>query len=200
MTIDWGTKVINIFKTDMLLVQASPTEIWELDIPNFKMSLGDLLDDEHGMIYPDIFKHNPEVSVGGVSLAKVIEILPPYTITFEDGQYAVNLVGANNNVGDRTNVNQVSIRSANSAGMITVVNGGTSVIDSNTITNIANTVWSVPKGNTVYQRSIGGFRKNYTNNTIIMLNEDGTDGITYACFDRYGVSSLTTVDRMELVP
>ena len=40
-----------------------------------------------------------------------------YTVTFEDGQYAVNLVGANSNVGDRVNVNQVSVRSANSAGL-----------------------------------------------------------------------------------
>lgn len=120
MTIDWGTKVINVFKTDMTQLQVTPTEIWRLDVPVFKAALGDLLDDEHGMVYPNIFKHNPEVSVGGVTLAKVIEILEPYTITFEDGQYAVNLIGANNNIGDRTNVNQVSVRSSNSAGLTNV--------------------------------------------------------------------------------
>jgi hypothetical protein len=40
-----------------------------------------------------------------------------YTVTFEDGQYAVNLVGANSNIADVVNVNQVSVRSANSAGL-----------------------------------------------------------------------------------
>jgi hypothetical protein len=57
------------------------------------------------------------VSLGGLTYARVIEIINGYTITFEDGQYAVNLVGANSNVGDCVNVNQVSVRSANSAGL-----------------------------------------------------------------------------------
>lgn len=39
-------------------------------------------------------------------------------MTFEDGQYAVNLIGANSNIADRVNVNQVSVRSANSAGLV----------------------------------------------------------------------------------
>jgi hypothetical protein len=48
----------------------------------------------------------------------VIEIINDYTVTFEDGQYAVNLVGANSNIADRVNVNQVSVRAANSAGLV----------------------------------------------------------------------------------
>jgi hypothetical protein len=58
------------------------------------------------------------ISVGAFELARVIEIVNDYTITFEDGQYAVNLLGANSNIADRVNVNQVSVRSANSAGLI----------------------------------------------------------------------------------
>ena len=61
--------------------------------------------------------HVSPISVGGVQLARVVEIINGYTITFEDGQYAVNLAGANSNIGDRVNVNQVSIRSSNSAGL-----------------------------------------------------------------------------------
>jgi hypothetical protein len=63
-------------------------------------------------------RHNTEVLLGGVTYARVVEIISGYTITFEDGQYAVNLTGANSNIGDVVNVNQVSIRSANSAGLI----------------------------------------------------------------------------------
>ena len=54
-----------------------------------------------------------------MTLARTVEIINGYTVTFEDGQYAVNLVGANSNVGDVVNVNQVSVRSANSAGLVT---------------------------------------------------------------------------------
>jgi len=197
MLIDWGNKIINIYKSDMVQIQATPSEIWQLDIPEFKKILGDNLDDELGMSYPNIFNHYPEVTVGGTTLAKVIEILEPYTVTFEDGQYAVNLVGANSNIGDRVNVNQVSVRSSNSAGM--------QVYYSNTPANItpaqvAEATWTHTRGAQVYQRAIGGFRKDYVNNRIIMLNDDGTDGLVYNCFDRYGTPSLTTVDKMEIVP
>ena len=67
----------------------------------------------------DTHRHNPPVDVGGVSLARVVEIINGYTLTFEDGQYAVNLYGANTNAADVVNVNQVSVRSSNSAGLVT---------------------------------------------------------------------------------
>ena len=118
ITIDWLTFVINIPKADLTLIQAEPTEIRELNLNDFRLILKDLEDDADGMGFQKTHEHYPEATVGGVTLARVINILDPYTITFEDGQYAVNLVGANSNVGDKTNVNQVSIRSANSAGLI----------------------------------------------------------------------------------
>jgi hypothetical protein len=63
------------------------------------------------------------VVLGGVTYSRFIEFINGYTITFEDDQYAVNLVGSNNNISDVTNVNQVSVRSQNSAGLITVTSG-----------------------------------------------------------------------------
>ena len=104
-------------KTDTTLVQASPTEIRELDLNTFRLALKNLEDDE-GITYPDTHSHSQPVTVGGVTLARVVEIINGYTVTFEDDQYAVNLVGANSNVGDVVNVNQVSVRSANSAGLV----------------------------------------------------------------------------------
>ena len=117
LSIDWATKVINVPKADMQLVQASPTEIRQLDINAFRLELKSLEADVYGM--PNFITHNhvAPITVGGVTLARVVEIINGYTVTFEDGQYAVNLVGANSNIGDVTNVNQVSIRSANSAGL-----------------------------------------------------------------------------------
>ena len=117
ITIDWPTGVINIPKADMTLLQSTPTEIRQLNLDTFRLILKDLEDGEEGMPWPKTHNHNTTVTVGGVTLARVVELINGYTVTFEDGQYAVNLVGANSNVGDKVNVNQVSVRSANSAGL-----------------------------------------------------------------------------------
>lgn len=116
-TVTWKTKVINVLRADLLLIQSVPTEIRQLDINSFRLDLKDLEDDEVGMSFVRTHNHNPTVSVGGVSLARVVELINDYTVTFEDGQYAVNLVGANSNIADKTNVNQVSVRTSNSAGL-----------------------------------------------------------------------------------
>jgi hypothetical protein len=121
--VDWANRVIFVPKQVTTLVQASPTEIRELNLNDFRLALKDLEDSPEGMPYPDTHRHNTTVTLGGVTFARLIEIINDYTITFEDGQYAVNLVGANSNVGDRVNVNQVSVRSANSAGLIEVPTG-----------------------------------------------------------------------------
>jgi len=117
ITIDWGNKVIFVPVTETVLIQSVPTVIRQLDIDIFRQSLKDLEDDADGMTFLDTHSHNTTVTVGGATLARVVQIINGYTVTFEDGQYAVNLVGANSNIGDVVNVNQVSVRSANSAGL-----------------------------------------------------------------------------------
>lgn len=118
ITIDWPTGVINVPRNDLTLVQSTPTEIREMDLNWFRLQLKALETTTYGMAYLKTHIHNTEVNLGGITYARVIEILDPYTVTFEDGQYAVNLFGANSNVGDKVNVNQVSVRSQNSAGLI----------------------------------------------------------------------------------
>lgn len=118
ISINWGTKVIYVPKDFMTLIQEIPTEIRELNLNTFRLALKDLEDSEEGMCFPDTHRHNTEISIAGMTLARVIEIINGYTVTFEDGQYAVNLPGANSNVGDVVNVNQVSVRTFNSAGLI----------------------------------------------------------------------------------
>ena len=119
ISVDWaGTKVIYIPKSFLTLVQATPTEIYELPLNAFRLALLGLQDDTDGRPWQKTYRHNTEVALGGLTYARTFEVLDPYTVTFEDGQYAVNLTGANSNVGDRVNVNQVSVRSQNSAGLI----------------------------------------------------------------------------------
>jgi hypothetical protein len=118
VSIDWGNKIIYVPKADLTLVQSVPLEIREMNLDWFRYQLKGLEDDPEGMPFPDTHRHNTEATVAGLTLARVVEIINDYTVTFEDGQYAVNLVGANSNVGDVVNVNQVSVRSFNSAGLI----------------------------------------------------------------------------------
>ena len=122
LSIDWPTKVITVPRADMTLIQAAPTEIRELDIDAFRLELR-AIEDDVGMPYLHTHNHVAPISTGGVTLARVVELVNGYTVTFEDGLYAVNLVGANSNVGDSVNVNQVSVRSANSAGLIQAGSG-----------------------------------------------------------------------------
>lgn len=136
ISIDPQTFVINVPKADMTLVQASP-EIRALDLNWFRMELKAYEAAEYGIYLLKTHNHNTEVTLGSLTFARVIEILPPYTVTFEDGQYAVNLVNANSNVSDRTNVNQVSVRSSNSAGLV----AATSTVTTQDVNAIADAVW-----------------------------------------------------------
>lgn len=117
LTVLWPTSVIFVPRESLTLIQSNPTEIRQLNLDEFRLELKNLEDSSQGMAWTKTHNHNTSVTVGGVTLARVVEVIEPYTITFEDGAYAVNLVGANSNVGDRVNVNQVSVRSSNSAGL-----------------------------------------------------------------------------------
>lgn len=124
ISVDWATKVITVPKADTALIDAGPPEIRELDLDVFRLALKALEASEAGMMFLDTHQHNTTVTVGGVILARVVEIINGYTVTFEDGNYQVNLVGANSNVSDVANLNSVGLRTANTAGLILVEGGG----------------------------------------------------------------------------
>lgn len=117
VSIAWGTKVISVPKADLTLVSGT---LYALDTDWFRAQLKGLEDDEAGIPFPDTHTHNTEVTIAGTTFARVIEIINGYTVTFEDGQYAVRLDGSNNNIFDEgiINRNQVSIIPTNSAGLI----------------------------------------------------------------------------------
>jgi hypothetical protein len=118
-SVNWGTRVITIPKADTTLVSVSP-DVRSLDINDLWVALRDIQDDEAGIDYPDIFLNIAPVTLAGLTLARVLQIINGYTLTFEDGLYAVNIIGGNSNVSDVTNKNQVSVNTANSAGLVVV--------------------------------------------------------------------------------
>lgn len=132
VSINWGTKVINIPQSYLTHISGT---LYELDINQFRKDLKSLEDGEEGMPFPDTHKHNTEVSLSGLTYARIVEVLDPYTVEFEDGQYVVSCSGANHNLADVKINNQVSLIINNSAGL---VSSGLSDEDK---TDIAASVW-----------------------------------------------------------
>ena len=114
--------IIQIPRLDMTDVTGgSPTEIRELDIDVFRGNLDDLMDDESpGIVFETTHLHTPPLTIAGITLARVVEILVPYRVEFEDGSYNVNVVGGNSNIADVQVKNMVGVNTANSAGFIQV--------------------------------------------------------------------------------
>ena len=87
ISIDWPTKVISINKSDMVQIQTTPVEIYQMNMDALHLVLRNLEDDEVGMAFETTHSYSDPVSVGGVILARVVEIINGYTVTFQDGQY-----------------------------------------------------------------------------------------------------------------
>jgi len=115
ISITWATKVIYVPQADLTFISGV---LYELDVNVFRLALKDLEDDEEGMAFVDTHRHNTEVTLGGVTFARTVEIINGYTVEFEDGQYTVRCVGANHNIADVKVANQVSLIIGNSAGLI----------------------------------------------------------------------------------
>jgi hypothetical protein len=113
--IDWADRVIYIPKDFLNWLGG---QNYALDTNAFRMALKDAEDSEWGMCFPDTHRHNTTVLLGGIEYARIIEMINGYTVTFEDGNYTVSLIGSNNNILDVTNLNNVAVRSNNSAGLI----------------------------------------------------------------------------------
>lgn len=118
LTINWIDKIVFVPKAEMILRQTSPVEIRELDITEFRNALKLLEGSESGIVFPDIHSNSPPLTIAGVTLARVLEIINGYTIQFENGQYLVNVVNGNSNLSDNIIPNSVSVRSNNSAGLV----------------------------------------------------------------------------------
>lgn len=119
-TIDYSDPaeyIINVLRADMKPIQSDPFEVRELNVNDFRKELMDLQDNVEHQWAPTTHVHTAPLTVAGVTLARVVTIIDPYRVEFEDGQYNVNIVGGNSNMADVQIKNQVGINTANSAGL-----------------------------------------------------------------------------------
>jgi len=140
ISVTWGTRVINVPQSYLANITGT---LYELNTDTMRLDLKALEDDEEGIPFPDTHRHNTEVTVAGITYARTIEIINSYSITFQDGQYSVRLVGSNNNFFDVENgilnQNQVQVIPGNAAGLIVSVQG--SGITEQDKADIINGVW-----------------------------------------------------------
>ena len=115
ISVHWPDRIITVPQSYLTNLGGG---VYELDIEQFRLDLKNLEDSEQGMPYLDTHNRNAPVTLAGDVYDQTFEIVNDYTITFEDGQYTVALTGADNNIAENTNVNQVKIRTVNSAGLI----------------------------------------------------------------------------------
>lgn len=125
LTIDYGaTNIISVPQADLILVSPG---VYQHDVNAFRLELKSIEDDSLGMPFPRTHNHNTEIVLSGVTYARIVEILSPYTIQYEDtgSGYTVSLTGANNNIVDVLDPTPlVTLVSNNSAGLQTVFLGG----------------------------------------------------------------------------
>ena len=139
ISVSWPTGVITIPQAD--LTNISPG-LYRLDVNVLRLALKDLEDNSDGMPWLDTHRHNSSVTVSGVTYAQTFEIINGYTVTFQDtgSPYTVQCVGANHNIADVKNVNQVSLIIGNAAGLITYTSG--SGVTAQDKIDIVSGVWS----------------------------------------------------------
>lgn len=136
ISVNPATRIITVPLADLTLVSGSN---YTYDADVFRLELKDWEDSTEGIELPATHRHNTTTTLSGVTYARTLEIINGFTVTFEDGNYSVSITGANHNIGDVKNVNQVSLIIGNSAGLITVNTGSLGAGD---IDAIAAAVWA----------------------------------------------------------
>jgi hypothetical protein len=128
ITINWLTKVITVPQADLTALGGG---FFELDVELFRNQLKNLEDDEAGMPFPPTHRRNAPVVLSGVTYAQTFEIINGYTVTFESvgTAYTIKCAGANHNLADVKNINDVSLVVGNSAGLVVGSGGGASAAD-----------------------------------------------------------------------
>lgn len=142
-TIDWPSGVITIPKSDSSLIQTSPIERRSLDLAQLILDIRALEASEDGRGgFPLVASYTSESTLSGTVFAPQLRIREEYySVTFENGPYQLVLSGANSNISDVQNLNEVQVIPQNSAGLVS-------------LTEINNALKSV--NDTVYYDAITG--------------------------------------------
>ena len=122
LTIDWPIADIQVPQSYLTALGGVD---YELDTLLLWDDLRELEDSDDGRAWSFTCTSNPPEDVGGILLARVLTILTPYTVSFEDTgtPYRVLFAGTNNNIQSKTNlIPNINTASTNSPGLVVVAN------------------------------------------------------------------------------
>jgi hypothetical protein len=181
---------------------------------DFRQAVIALQDDEDGIVFQDAIRHNTEVTIVGLTLARTIEVLNAsnstntdvYAVQFTpDSQWSVRFTGSNNNIFDVENgqliQNQVQVIPNNSAGLQTVSSGsGLDAAQDTKLTRI-HALLDVIEGTLDHQEvmrlllaaAAGKLDGANTTNVTIRDQADSKDRID-ATVDEFGNRTAVSVD------
>ncbi len=188
ISIDPATYVISIPQSYLTSVSGT---LYSMNTDVFRKDLKAWEDDSEGITHPKTHNHNTQVEIVGTTYYRTIEIIPPYSVTFEDGAYSVMLQGSNNNIWDIQNgilnQNQVQVIPTNTAGGQIVATGSGLSTEQNTKLmglpdedDIADAVWDEDAQDHLTEGSVGrALAMAHYNDKIYIDDDNGTDSSVY---------------------
>lgn len=116
--VNWVTGLITIPRADLTLISGNQYRLNTADFHKEIRRLEWLFDE--GIWALQVIKYTEPETLGGTPFAPRIKVINNYTIAFEEfaGVYSVEIDGANTNIADVTIVNNVSIRTKNTGGLV----------------------------------------------------------------------------------
>jgi len=187
LLVDWPTGVISVLQADLIFVSGT---LYEHDTDAFRVELIALEDNEDGIVWPRTHNHSTSVAVAGDTFARIIEIVAPYSITYENtgSDYSVRLAGSNNNLFDVDNLilnptPGVTIIGRNSAGLI---ESGVSGLTSSESADLAMLRKAFLNGQRLLEGSTGNFE---------IYDDGGTIGVSTPLF----IQDVTDKDGNPIV-
>jgi len=119
ISVDWGSKLITVNQSDTEISFVSGST-YQLDTNAFRLALKALEDDETGIPFNRITKHNKVVTIDGINYVRSWEILNGYTVVcLPDTAWRLRMDGQSNNNFHSEGIlilNNVQVIPSNSAG------------------------------------------------------------------------------------
>lgn len=173
-TVDYTTLTVEVPQADLTLVGGT---FYTQDTNAFWRELKAIEASEEGISFPPMSDRNAAVTIAGTTFAPGVQLVNGFNITYEDGQYSVQLNGTNNNLWSIAdgilNQNQVQVIPTNSAGLVV---SGSGVTEQDKL-DIASRVWDSLLSSHVINGTFGWLmqylRKRLFNRTVIS-NDDST--------------------------
>lgn len=132
LSINRLTSVIFVPRADLIFLSGDE---YRLDINAFRKEVKAIEATEGGMAFITSFDHNPTITIPGAGTGgRSVIMVNGYTVEFEGGLgfYSVELDGANTNIAAARVINEVSIASKNTFGLIQVTSGSGLSVDEQT--------------------------------------------------------------------